>query len=158
MNFQLGSVGSSWITFSWQQSSMNVSIMRHIILVSGGGLERNVTVDGSQTDVNVTGLQSGTEYALRVIAVAIDGQRSPPSVALLATTSEPGTRFHALEYQLLMSLISGSCSSRCTRGSCDREFWLLLDCSFLAAQFRHFHVYRYSQWRQQSNKCYRGRK
>ena len=53
-------------------------------------MERNVTVDGMNTSTNVTVLQSGTEYSLRVVAAGNDGQTSPPSNVLTATTSLPG--------------------------------------------------------------------
>lgn len=85
------SIGPSWIAFSWQQSPMNGKITGHIILISGGGMERNVTVDGAQMYTNVTELESGTEYRLRVVAVAMDGKTSPPSSILVATTTVPGT-------------------------------------------------------------------
>ena len=85
------SVGTFWIVLSWQQGRGNIDILRYIVVVSGDGQAMNTTVDGSETSTNITGLQPGTEYMLRVIAVAGDGQRSPASTALMATTSEPVT-------------------------------------------------------------------
>jgi len=65
-------------------------ITGHVVLVSGGGTERNLTTDGARMSMNVTGLQSDTEYRLRIAALAMDGQMSPLSVVLIATTSLPG--------------------------------------------------------------------
>ena len=48
----------------------------------------NVTVDGSQSNLNVTDLPSGVMYTLQVVAVA-DGQMSFPSVAVTAMTFFP---------------------------------------------------------------------
>ena len=84
-------IGSTWIAFSWQQDQMNREITEYVILISGGGTGRNVTVGGAQMSTNVTELESGTEYRLRVVAVATDGQISPPSNVLIATTTLPGT-------------------------------------------------------------------
>ena len=86
----IDSFGPSWIAFSWQHNTTNLNIVRYIITISGDGREMNVTVDRSETSTNVTGLHPGTQYMLRVIAVALDGQNSPPSIELLAHTSIPG--------------------------------------------------------------------
>ena len=88
-------IGFTWIAFSWQQDQMNREITEYVILISGGGTGRNVTVGGAQMSTNVTELESGTEYRLRVVAVAMDGQTSPPSNVLIATTTLPGTIIHA---------------------------------------------------------------
>ena len=85
----LESAGVSWIVLSWSLTPGDVLITAQIIFVSGGGIERNITLDGSGTSFNVTDLQSGTEYSFRVIAVASDGQTSLPSVFFTASTSEP---------------------------------------------------------------------
>ena len=84
----LESAGVSWIVLSWSLTPGDVLISSQIVLLSGGGTERNITLEGSTTSFNVTGLQPGTEYSFRVIAVASDGQTSLPSVALAATTTE----------------------------------------------------------------------
>ena len=76
----------SWIVLSWSLIPGDVLITSQIILLSGGGTERNITVEGNGTSLNVTGLQPGTEYSFRVIAVASNGQTSPPSVSFSATT------------------------------------------------------------------------
>ena len=70
---------------------MYSEIIGHIVLVSGGGMERNVTTDGARMSINVTGLQSNTQYRMRIAALAVDGQMSPLSLVLTATTSLPGT-------------------------------------------------------------------
>ena len=72
----LEGVGNSWISFSWNQSSNKIEVTEQIILVSGRGTKKNITVDVAQTQVNVTDLQSGTEYELRVIVVASDGKQA----------------------------------------------------------------------------------
>ena len=84
----LESAGVSWIVLSWSLVPGDVLITAQVIFISGGGIERNITLEGSMTSVNVTGLQPGTEYSFRVIAVASDGQTSLPSVGLTATTTE----------------------------------------------------------------------
>ena len=85
---QLGTAGLSWIQLSWSLFPGDALITTQVILVSGGGTERNITLEGNGTSVNVTGLQSGTEYTFTVIAVGSDGQTSPPSVSLTASTLE----------------------------------------------------------------------
>ena len=77
-----GSAGVSWIVLT----PGDVLISAQVIFVSGGGIERNITLEGSTASVDVTGLQPGTEYSFRVIAVASDGQTSAPSVSLTAST------------------------------------------------------------------------
>ena len=83
----LESVGKSWIQFSWSLFPGDALITTQVILVSGGGTERNITLEGNGTSVNVTGLQSGTEYTFRVIALARDEQTSPPSAPFTARTT-----------------------------------------------------------------------
>ena len=84
----LESAGVSWIVLSWLLIPGDVLISAQVIFVSGGGIERNITLEGSGTSFNVTGLQPGTEYSFRVIAVASDGQTSLPSLSYTATTAE----------------------------------------------------------------------
>ena len=60
-------------------------------MITVGRRGTNVTVDGSESSMNVTGLLPGTEYTLRVVAVAVDGQISPPSSAITVSTTVPGT-------------------------------------------------------------------
>ena len=111
------SVGTFWIVLSWQQGRGNIDILRYIVVVSGDGQAMNTTVDGSETSTNITGLQPGTEYMLRVIAVAGDGQSSPPSLTLLARTSIPGmcSRYtHLICYSFAHS--THICSSQCSGG------------------------------------------
>ncbi len=56
-------------------------------MVIGGGMEWNVTTDGIQTNINVTGLQPDTQYRVTVVSVTNDGQMSPPSTALVTATN-----------------------------------------------------------------------
>ena len=86
-NLVIESVGMSWIQLSWSLFPGDFLTTAQVILVSGGGTERNITLEGNGTSVNVTRLRSGTEYTFRVIAVASDGQMSPPSVSLIAVTA-----------------------------------------------------------------------
>ena len=95
-NLMMESVGTFWIVLSWQQGPGNIDTLRYIVVISGDGQAMNTTVDGSETSTNITGLQPGREYMLRVIAVAVNGQRSPASTALMATTSEPVTGTYML--------------------------------------------------------------
>ena len=85
----LENTGVSWILLSWSLFPGDVLITSQIVLISGGRIERNLTLEGSGTTFNVTGLQPGTEYSFRVIAVASNGQTSLPSVLFTASTSEP---------------------------------------------------------------------
>ena len=85
-DLEVESVGESWIVFSWSLFTGEVPITEQIILVSGGGTRRNITLEGSETSFNVTGLQSGTEYSFSVIAVDSAGQTSLPSAPLNVTT------------------------------------------------------------------------
>ena len=81
--------GATWIAFSWFfQIPIEIKIIFHI-LVSRGGMEWDITVDGDDTTVNVTDLLPGTEYVFRVTALASDGQLSPPSTPLITTTAFP---------------------------------------------------------------------
>lgn len=81
----LEDVGESWIVLSWFQIH-DIELVTQIVLVTGGGIERNITVDGEHTTVNVTDLLPGNMYIIRIIAVASDGQSSPRSAALVAST------------------------------------------------------------------------
>ena len=82
------SVDIFWILLSWD-GGINMTTY-YIIEISGAGVEVTAAVDGSETSKNVTELQQGTEYTLRVIAVATDGRISPPSVPLIVTTFVQG--------------------------------------------------------------------
>ena len=86
-DLEVESVGESWIVLSWSLFPGEVLITEQIILVSGGGTRRNITLEGNRTLFNVTDLQSGTEYSFRVIAVNSAGQTSLPSAPLTATTT-----------------------------------------------------------------------
>ena len=64
-----------------------------MILVVGGGEERNVSEESSEMAANVTGLLPGTEYMFRVVAVSeFKGVHalSPPSVSVPGTTETSG--------------------------------------------------------------------
>ena len=63
--------------------------MNQTVIISGNGTTHNVTVDGSQSNLNVTDLKSGVAYTLQIVAVAEDGQMSIPSVSIMAMTLFP---------------------------------------------------------------------
>ena len=86
VNLTLDSFGESWVAFLWLQTPSEIDIASQRVSVSGGGLEWDITIDGDQSTVNVTDLLPGTEYEFRITAVASDGQMSPQSIALIATT------------------------------------------------------------------------
>lgn len=82
-------VGSTWIALSWEQVPTSTVVSNQTILISGGGSAVNLTVDGTHSYLNVTGLKSGILHSLQVLAVAEDGQMSFPSVAVTAMTLFP---------------------------------------------------------------------
>ena len=86
--------GPSSISFSWVQTSRGIPpLSRHVVLVVGGGEERNVTVEGSRTSTTVTGLLPGTDYMIRMVAVSEYGDLqafSPPSNILTTSTAASG--------------------------------------------------------------------
>ena len=84
-NLLVEDVGKSWIVLSWFLIH-DIEVVTQIVLVTGGGIEQNITTDGNHTIVNVTDLLPGNEYVFRIIAVASDGQTSPRSAALIAST------------------------------------------------------------------------
>ena len=82
-------VDSTWIALSWEQVVTSIGISSQIITLSEAGTTRSVTVEGGQANSNVTNLTSGVVYTIQVVAVAGDGQRSFPSVAITAMTLFP---------------------------------------------------------------------
>ena len=58
------------------------------------GMEWDITVDENETTVNVTDLLPGNDYIIRISAVGIDGQTSPPSTPLTPNTTFPGDFIH----------------------------------------------------------------
>ena len=83
----LESFGDSWITLSWFQIPSEIEIIQQIVLVRGGGIEWNITLQGDENTVNVTDLLHGNEYIFRIIAMAIDRQLSLPSDPLITNTA-----------------------------------------------------------------------
>ena len=88
INVKIEAVCSTWIALCWEQVETSAAISNQTIIVSGGGSERNVTVESSRSSANVTGLLPGTVFSLRVVAVADDGRTSFPSIAVTETTLE----------------------------------------------------------------------
>ena len=86
-DLEVGSVGESWIVFSWSLFPGEVPITEQIILVIGGGSRRTISIESNATSANVTGLQSGTLYTFRVVAVDINGNSGQPSALITATTT-----------------------------------------------------------------------
>ena len=89
INVEAETVGSTWIILSWEQVLTSTVVLNQTVIVSGRGTTHNVTVDGGQSILNITDLMSGVVYTLQVVAVAEDGQRSIPSVAIMAMTLFP---------------------------------------------------------------------
>ena len=90
-------VGVTWISISWESPSIDGNIVSYIVTAASEGGDVNVTVSGSETELNVTGLQSGTDYTLTVVSVSDHGEISVPSVPFIVTTlARPGT--HTLIY------------------------------------------------------------
>ena len=85
------SIGVTWITISWDNPSIEVNIVSYIVTPASKSTNISVTVSGSETEVNVTGLQPATEYTLTIVSVSDDGQMSVPSVTLIVMTlARPG--------------------------------------------------------------------
>ena len=83
------------MTLSWFQMSDGIPpLSRHVISVmEEGGEERDLSVEGSNSAVNMTGLLPGILYMFRVVAVSefADVQAlSPPSTTVNATTDITG--------------------------------------------------------------------
>ena len=86
------SVGVTWITLSWNSPSMDGNIVSYIVTAASEGGDVSVTVSGSETEVNVTGLQPETEYILTVVSVSDRGEISASSVPVISMTlAKPGT-------------------------------------------------------------------
>ena len=49
-----------------------------------------IAVPGDKMIVNVTGLEPGTEYTFSIISEGADGQKSPISGSVMASTLNPG--------------------------------------------------------------------
>ena len=94
-------VGITWISISWDSSSVDINIVSYIVTAASESDEVTVTVNGSEAKVNVTGLQPGTEYTLTVISVSDHGRMSVPSVPLIVMTlSRPGTQTYTCIYNV----------------------------------------------------------
>ena len=84
-------VGVTWITISWDSPSIDENIVSYIVTAASEGGNVNVTVSGSETEVNVTGLQPATEYILTVVSFSDRGEISAPSVPFIVMTlARPG--------------------------------------------------------------------
>ena len=89
INVEAKVVGFTWITLSWETVPTSTVVVNQTIIISGGGTTYNVTMDGSQSNINITELMSGVTYTLQVVAVAEDGQMSFPSVPVTSMTLFP---------------------------------------------------------------------
>ena len=84
-------VGVTWISISWDSPSVDIVIVNYIVTAASESDEVSVTVSGSERELNVTGLQPGTEYTITVVSASNDGELSSSSVPLIAMTfSRPG--------------------------------------------------------------------
>ena len=106
------SVGATWITISWDSGSVDEGITGYIVTAAVESGDVSVTVDGSETSANVTGLQPETEYTLTVISVR-DGEESLPSDPILGKTLgiQIGTIIDHILHMFLFSF-SPSCTSK----------------------------------------------
>ena len=66
-------------------------IENEILIVGTDGEVRIIAVAGTDAMANVTGLQPGTEYTFTVSSESADGQTSPLSERLVASTLIQGT-------------------------------------------------------------------
>lgn len=92
-DFEVEGVGSTWVAFSWHQTDSGVPPFSQQVILLGGGEQRNVTIESSDTSTNVTGLLPGTLYTFRVVVVSGSGgvlASSPVSPFLSVTTSTSG--------------------------------------------------------------------
>ena len=55
-------IGVTWIFLSWLHISSGIPSFSRVVIVTEGGVERNVTVETGSPAVNVTGLLPGTDY------------------------------------------------------------------------------------------------
>ena len=84
-------VGVTWIFISWDSPSADIVIVSYIVTAASESDEVSVTVSGSDRELNVTGLQPGTEYTLTVVSTSDEGELSSPSIPLIAMTfARPG--------------------------------------------------------------------
>ena len=86
-NLKIEDLGSSWIVISWRPTRAATS---YLVIASAGDREFNYTVSGTADHLNITGLNSSTEYTLWVVTVANSGETSSPSIAITAVTLLPG--------------------------------------------------------------------
>ena len=79
-------VGVTWIYISWDSPSVDIVIVSYIVTAASESDEVIFSVTGSERELNVTGLQPGTEYTLTVVSTSDEGELSSPSIPLIATT------------------------------------------------------------------------
>ena len=82
-------IGPTWLILSSEQVVTSSGVLFQLVLVSGGSADHNITVDGERAKSNITHLDSGVMYSMRVVTVAEDGQMSFPSVSAQAMTQLP---------------------------------------------------------------------
>ena len=80
------SISATWISISWDNGSANADIVSYTVTAASGSGSVSITVDGNNTDVNVTGLKPGTEYTLTVVSISAAGDMSSPSDPLIIMT------------------------------------------------------------------------
>ena len=86
IDVEVTGIGAYWIAISWKQLLTFITVEYNTITASGGGKKRNVTVGGSELNVNATDLMPGTTYQLNVVAISEDGLMSVPSISVTAFT------------------------------------------------------------------------
>ena len=71
----------------------------------------NSTVEGGMSHTNATELQPGTDYTVRLIVRAMNGQVSHPSVLVTGKTLPPGNILYVFCSTLSLFFIISSCKS-----------------------------------------------
>ena len=109
-NVVSANVGVTWISISWDSPSVDINIVSYIVTTASDSDEVTITVNGSETEVNVTGLQPATEHTLTVISVSEHGQMSVPSAPLIVMTlARPGMHIRIdvhVDHQILFYIYS----------------------------------------------------
>ena len=77
---------STWITIVWEQVQTSTIISNQTVIVSSGGSRHNITVDGSQSSINLTDLTPATMFSVSIVVTADDGRISFPSTTLTVMT------------------------------------------------------------------------
>ena len=99
------STGTTWIVISWDVPLQYGDIFSYIVAAFSDNGSVYITVDGRTTEVNMTGLEPGTEYTLRVEYFSLTGGISSPSDPLIVTTlARPGKQVYFIAHVAILVL------------------------------------------------------